>query len=71
MAVQAGASTSLRRLTRTDGAGDGENSLSRLTQLEAILSGGESEKDVLENGPAQPGQGLNQAEIDAWLDGAG
>jgi hypothetical protein len=28
-----------------------ENSLSRLTQLEAILSGGESEKDVLENGP--------------------
>jgi len=43
----------------------------RLTQLEAILSGGEPEQDALENGPAQPGQGLKQAEIDAWLDGAG
>jgi len=48
-----------------------ENSLSRLTQLEAILSGDEPEQDALENGPARPGQGLNPAEIDAWLDGAG
>lgn len=48
-----------------------ENSLSRLTQLEAILSGGEPDQDVLENGHARPGQGLNQAEIDAWLDRAG
>lgn len=48
-----------------------ENSLSRLTQLEAILSGGEPEQGALENGPARPGLGLNQAEIDAWLDGAG
>ena len=53
-----------------------ENSLSRLTQLEAILSGDEPEQDALENGPARPGQGLNPAEIDAWTgsrgtDGAG
>jgi hypothetical protein len=48
-----------------------ENSLLRLTQLEAILSGDEPEQDALENGPARPGQGLNQAESDAWLDRAG
>lgn len=46
----------------------------RLTQLETIWaraadtsSGSVSVGGGLENGPAQPGQGLDQAEIDAWL----
>ncbi len=42
----------------------------RLTQLEAVWAGTTrpTRGGGLENGPAQPGQGLDQAEIDVWLD---
>lgn len=43
----------------------------RLTQLEALWTGQPPSGNGLENGPARPGQGPDQAEIDAWLDQAG
>lgn len=43
----------------------------RLTQLDALWIGHLPTGEGLENGPAQPGRGLDQAEIDAWLDGSG
>ena len=60
MAVQAGAPASSRLLTRTDGAGDGREELVASDAAGVILSGDEPEQDVLENGYARPGQGLNR-----------
>lgn len=39
----------------------------RLTRLAMVASERSAPQDALLNGPALPGQGLDQAEIDAWL----
>ena len=46
----------------------------RLTRLQSVAAGarpeaGDPEEDALLNGPAEPGQGLGQAEADIWLSG--
>lgn len=39
----------------------------RLTRLAMVASERSAPQNTLLNGPALPGQGLDQAEIDAWL----